>query len=1034
MLGPPQIERDGQPVTPDRHKSVALLAYLAVSRHRHSRDELATLFWPDFNQTSARASLRRTLAALKKDIGDAWLEVDRDLIGLLPDTDLRVDVDDFRRYLAECKTHGHAPTAVCQACLSPLSEAVNLARGDFMAGFSLSDSPAFEDWQVFQAEDLRRVLSSALARLADAHSTQREFEAAIAHARRRLTLDVLDEEAHRVLMQLYAWNGQVTHAVGQYRACREFLDKELGVPPDEATTRLYEDIKSNRLPPVPDRYLPVPLAGSVSGRHNLPVQLTPFIGREDELAQIEQLLAPPTGRLISLVGPGGIGKTRLAVQSAAQHLATFRHGVYFVALAPLSSPEYLVAALADALQFSFYGAIEPKTQLISFLREKELLLVLDNFEHLIADVPLLAEILQNAPLVKMIVTSRERLNLRGEWLLEVGGLSYPTRNRVDEGRHYSALELFISCARRRDSTFTYSAADLPYITRICQLVGGMPLAIELAASWVRVLPLKDIVREVRIDTGILMTSEHNVPARHRSLLTVFDHSWNLLDEAEQAALLGLAVFRGSFQREIAAQVAGASTELLSSLVDKSLLRRTAAGRFELHQLLRQYLAKKLTEQPALEQAALENFCRHYADFLHQREKYLRAGRQKEIMAEIGEEIDNVRAAWQWSIDRANWDLVARGSEALFFFYDLRSLVQEGVELFAAAAARLTESAQAGQAIDHRLLGCLLARQARLLHRQGRLDQARALYQQSLDLHTRLGARRDSAFARTYLGDLNWMTGDYDTAYQLLRDSVEICTLNGDGYLLGRTLNSLGIVASIRGDYTAAGELYRNSLAIQREIGDRIGQSLVLNNLGGIAFLRREYERAKFLYEESLTIQTEIDDRRGEAMVLTNLADVALASGNKLDAKWFLQWSLTIRKETGDLVGSVYTLNSLGETTSALCQPAEAMTYYLEALAAARETQAAPLTLSVLVSIAAFWQRQGQAEQALELLAFVLNNPVTEQEYKDRASQLLAQIEPELDPQIVAAAHERGLARRLEEVCEEIWIREKRSPRSMLDKS
>ena len=874
LLGPPRIERDGLPVTLERRKSIALLVYLAIARRRHSRDELAALFWPDFSQTSARASLRRTLAALKKDIGEEWLEVDRDLIGLMPDADLRTDIDDLQRYLADCRAHGHPSTDVCLGCLMPLSEAVNLSRGDFLTGFSLPDSPAFEEWQMFQAEDFRRLVSGALARLVDGHSAQREFEAAITYARRWLMLDVFNEEAQRVLMKLYVWNGQVTHALGQYRACCDILDKEMGLPPEEATTGLYEDIKSNRLPAPPDRYLPAPLAASASGRHNLPVQLTPFIGREGELTQIEQLLALPAGRLITLVGPGGIGKTRLAIQSAAQHMAAFRNGVYFVALAPLRSPEHLVPALADALQFTFYGANEPRTQLISFLREKELLLVLDNFEHLTDGAPLLVEILQNAPRVKLLVTSRERLSVQGEWLLEICGLDYPATARQNGSAHYSALRLFISCARRHDITLVFSDADLPHIARICQLVEGMPLAIELAAAWVRTLSLKEIAREVRRDTGFLVTNEHNVPTRHRNLRTVFDHSWNLLAEDERGAVLGLAIFRRGFQREIAEQVAGASIELLSTLVDKSFLRRTATGRFELHELLRQYLIKKLEENPARELAVRNNFCRYYADFLSQREKYWRAGRQPEILADISDEIDNIRAAWQWSIDQAYWNLIEQYVESLFFFYDLRGLVQEGADSFAAAAARLADSARAGHAIDERLLGSLLARQARLLHRLGRLDQARPLYQQSLDLHTRLGARRESAFARTYLGDLCWMTGEYELAYHLLSESVEICTGSGDGYLLARTLNSLGIVASIRGDYDSAEELYRNSLTIQREIGDHIGQSLVLNNLGGIAFLRRNYERAKYLYEESLTIQTKIDDRRGAAMVLTNLADVA----------------------------------------------------------------------------------------------------------------------------------------------------------------
>ena len=1029
LFGPPRIKRDGVSIVPDRRKSMALFAYLALSDHRRSRDELAAMFWPEFDRTSARASLRRTLAALKKDIGEEWLEADRELIGLVPEVDLHSDVEDFHRSLAVCKTHGHPPGEVCQGCLAPLNEAVRLYHGDFMAGFSLPDTPDFEEWQLSQAEELRRLMSDALARLTDGHSAQREFELAIAHARQWLTLDALNEEAHRVLMRLYVWNGQVAHALGQYRACGDILDKELGLPPDEATTRLYDDIKAGRLPPPPDRYLPVPLTEHASGRHNLPVHLTPFIGRESELAQIEQLLLPPANRLITLVGPGGIGKTRLAIQAAAQQLAAFRHGVYFVALTPLDLPAYLVAALADALRFSFYGATDPKTQLINFLREKELLLVLDSFEHLTAGAPLLADILQNAPRVKMIVTSRERLNVQGEWLLEVNGLACPSSAHLAQSAQYSAVRLFISCARRRDSTFIYSESDLSVIARICRLVGGLPLGIELAAAWVRVLPLKDILREVQIDTGFLVTNEHNVPARHRSLLSVFDHSWNLLDRAEQSALESLSIFRGGFQREVAEHVTGATTGLISSLVDKSLLRRAAAGRFEVHELLRQYLIKKLERRPAHQRDLRARFCQYYAGFLRQREKYLRAGRQKEILAELGTEIDNLRAAWHWSIELERWDLLEHYVESLFFFYDLRSLVQEGADAFAAAIEPLAAAAPEERAMTDRLLGTIVARQARLIHRLGRLDQARALYHQSLDLHSRAGARRDSAFALTYLGDLCWMTGEVDRAYQLLSESIQVCTASGDGYLLARTLNSLGIVASIRGDFALAEELYRNSLAIQREIGDRIGQALVLNNLGGIAFLRRDYDRAKHLYEESLTLQTEIDDRRGAAMVLTNLADAALAAGDKADAKRLLKWSLDIRKDIGDLVGSVYTLNSLGETTSLLNQPAEAIASYLEALAAATETKAAPLILSVLVGIAGYWHRQGQPEDALEVLAFVLGQPATEQEFRTRAGQLRLQIEPELPPAAAAAAQARGRARQLDEMCEAVWIREKRTPHS-----
>ncbi|HJW84241.1 MAG TPA: tetratricopeptide repeat protein, partial [Anaerolineae bacterium] len=751
-------------------------------------------------------------------------------------------------------------------------------------------------------------------------------------------------------------------------------------------------------------------------------QLTPFIGRDAELAELSRLLDNPACRLVSLVGPGGIGKTRLAIQSAAQHLHAFRHGVFFASLAPLSAPDFVVSTLADTLKFSFHGALEPRLQMVNFLHEKEMLLVLDNFEHVTAAAPLVADILQNAPRVKTLVTSRERLNLHGEWMLEVPGLDFPSTLKSDGVARYSALRLFVDSAQRHDASFALSDADKPHVVRICQLVEGTPLAIELAAAWVRTLSPSDIAREIERDIDFLAGTQHNLPARHRSLRAVFDHSWSLLGAPERAALMALSVFRGGFRREAAGQVAQVSTSLLASLVDRSILRRNASGRYDLHDLLRQYALKKLEENPAQEQAVKEQYGQYYAEFLHHRERFLRAGRQKDILREVAEEIENVRATWQWAVDQAKWDVIQRCTESLFFFYDLRSLFQEGAEAFGLAAQRLEIIPNLGErASDQRVLANVLARQARCLQRSGHFDAARALYRRSLDIHERLGARQDRAFVLTYLGDIYRMMGEYDEARRLLHDGIEISTESGDGYLLSRALNILGIVSSQQGDYAMAEKLYRNSLAIQRDLNDHIGMSQVLNNLGGIAFLSGDYARARYLYEESLGIQAEINDLRGAAVSLANLGDVVQELGKLEEAKRIRQESLDIRREIGDRHGVAYDLHKLGETTAALGQWPEASDYYLQALQLSMEVKVIPVVLNTLVGMAVLWSNQGKSTQALTLLEFVLNHPATEREARDRAEPLRAELASRLEPEVMAEAQAlRGRTRQLEEIAEYVW--------------
>ena len=354
--------------------------------------------------------------------------------------------------------------------------------------------------------------------------------------------------------------------------------------------------------------------------------LTSFVGREQELARITRLLLDePDCRLLTLSGPGGVGKTRLALKISEQLPDRFADGVYFVSLVGVSGPEFLAPAIIDALHFSFSGGTDPKVQMLNHLRKKEMLLVLDNFEHLINpfSIPpemikatnLLLEILMATAGVKLLITSRERLNLQAEWLISLQGLSYPAGEPAPNEVRYEAMELFRQRARHTQSNFDLTT-EWSNVARICQLVAGLPLAIELAAAWVYQISCDEIAGELAKNLDLLTTSWPDLPVRHRSLKSVFEHSWQLLSAEEKAVMRSLSVFQGGFDRQAARAVARANLAHLSALVDKCMLHRTQTGRYELHELLRQFTTEKLHKSSVKIEQIRQRHCDYYIAFLH----------------------------------------------------------------------------------------------------------------------------------------------------------------------------------------------------------------------------------------------------------------------------------------------------------------------------------------------------------------------------------------------------------------------------------
>ena len=955
LFGSPQIKLNETPLKLNRHKATALLAYLAIHPERHSRNTLATLLWPNQDQTRARAALRRILVTLKKAGLEPWLEANRETIGLVSTTSLWIDVLQFRQHLADCLAASGDPDTVC---VPLLTDAVTLYRGDFMAGFTLRDSPDFDEWQRLQTENLRHDQTSALARLVRCYRNQGDYEAAIGFARRWLTLDPLYELAHRQLMELYIWNGQRSAALQQYQACLYLLEEELGVPPSEETIALHRRIQQGLEIEEVDKprmlSLPSDSASQTPTLHNFPTQPTPFLGRRPELTEIAQRLNNADCRLLTLLGPGGIGKTRLAIQAAREQAANFPHGLYFVSLASVSSVDFLPSTLADALNLPLDGQEDIAPQLFNYLRHKQLLLVLDNFEHLVRKVGLVAELLSEAPHIKVLVTSRERLNLQGEWTVDIKGMHYPTSTDVDSVEGYGAVALFLHRAYRVHSSFALTEADKPHIVRICQLMTGVPLAIELAASWIRLLSCAEIAAEIeqmyqhQDNLDFLSTTLHDVPQRHQNLRSVFDHSWQLLSVEEKRVLRKLSVFQGGCQRDAIERVIEANLALISALVDKSLLTRSASGRYEMHVMLRQFVAEKLHQNQAEAEATQDRHCTYYTSFLHQRETELRGTAQKEILAEIAVEIENIRAAWRWAIIHGKTREIEQALESLSYFYAMYSWFQEGVETFGRAAATLKKRAQQDVADGEqlsRLQGQILAQLGWFFLRQGFYDQARDLLQESIDIFQRLNEQEQIATPRHFLGILANQVGELAEARAQLQASLEIYRKNNNPWGMAWTLSNLAYTSATDEDeFFEATKLIQESLAIYKAIGNKQGIAIALNNLGYILYRQGDYSTAKQLITESLSLRREIGFPRGIA------------------------------------VG----LNNLGHVTAALKEYDICKSCYYEALQLATTIEAVPLTLGALGGLAIPYHSQGKIERALTLLNLVLQHPASTKETKERA--------------------------------------------------
>jgi len=976
FFGGCEISLSDEPVHLETAKTRALLIYLASNPTPQPRHRLMGLLWAELPEANARRNLRRALWNLRRRLSSPALPQpilsDRETVCFNREISYWLDVQAFE---SACLRPGTAPSVPAPSQhLEGAHQAAALYAGEFLEGFRVGGAVGFGEWAIAERERLRVIALRAFRHLVTSYAAQNEIEPALHYARRLLALEPWLEEAHCWIMQLLMRSGRRSEALAQYETCRRVLGEELGVEPAQETQELRESIRTG------DFEIPT---------SNLPAHTTRFVGRARELGEISELLADADCRLLTVTGLGGAGKSRLAREVAAQHVAAFAQGVHYIDLGTLSSPDRLAPALAQSLSIPLIGMADPKAALTAYLREKRILVVMDGFDHLLEEAPILTEILQAARGVKILVTSRERLNLRGEWLYPLAGLAYTQDGDAVDAESCDAVQLLLQTARRIRLGFRAKDGEHHHLVRICSLVAGLPLAIELAAAWVQVLSLEQIADQIAHQQGFLTSSARDRPERHRSVQAVFDQSWRLLSDEEREAFQRLSVFHGSFRFQEAGQVSGASLHVLSALVDKSLLQRYPSGRFQLHELLRQYAYQQLEQTPGRVEATRDRHCRAYAVLLAGYEQTSKDAPDIPTLRIIQEDLDNVLDAWHWAIEGQNFAAIEAMRAGLADCYQLTTSFRDGEALFREA---LEELGWMDRGEEEGQLPCKLrSSRATFSVYLGRLAEARTDLEHCLAVFDRHGVREEMAHCRFFLGEIARFAGETALAGDFFELSLSGYRQTGNRSAAGFCLNGLGLVSAALGELSQARAYMQDSLGMFRETDHEMGQAISNINLADLLIKLGDRLAAKQALDEGYALCRKLGHRWGMAICLRHLGDIAETEARTQDARRTYQKSLDILQDIGQRQASVGCLIKLGQVCTDLGEYLEARQYLSEALSITRDLDDQAQMVEALAALSFLLAKAGDRERALEVAVLLERRPVSVPAVQERVSRLITEL-------------------------------------------
>lgn len=887
-----------------RRQARALLAFLAIFRQSsgHSREKIAGLFWGDVPDAQARHSLRTALLEIRQQLGEDWILSDRETIQLNPDVPLWVDALEFVHL---CSPH---------ATSTDLEAGVKLYRGELLPDF-------YDDWVLRERERYRNLYLDALLRLVQNMRSQSEYGRAIQFAHKVLAIDAANERAYQHLMFSYLAVGNRDGALKQYEACEVALRQELEVAPSPETNALGRWIRETHL----ESGAPEALIT------NLPIPLSSFIGRNRETSELKERLSRT--RLLTLTGAGGSGKTRLAIQVATDLVDAFKDGAWWVDLAALTDPELVVAAVAKTFGIRETSDRALAERLADLLRTKQLLLVLDNCEHLVGASSQLSEKLLSAcPHLRILATSREAFGIAGEMVYPVPTLALPQAQAlpsVEMLMQYEGVRLFVERARAVQADLSITAENAPKIVEICQRLDGIPLAIELAAARAKVLSVEQIAERLAGRLSLLTIGSRNAPPRQQTLRATIDWSYGLLSEEERTLFRRLAVFVGGWAYEAVEGVGQTepprvnSLDVLSRLVDKSLVLKAERGnttRYGMLETIREYALEKLQES-----GEADAVHKRRLDFLlgmaREADAQLTGAKQIQWLDRLEVELDNIRSALTWSLER---DQAAEGLElagSLWRYWLMHGHLSEGRQWLEAALTR-----------------------AGSLRRT--VSAARAL---------------DSA------GALAWLQADYSVARAQLEEARAICTAQADVGNLGYALTWLGMVLPDQGQVAEGRACAEQAGELFRETGDKWGFAHSLFVLGRSLRLSGDTQLARAYCENSVRLFRELGDRWGVALSVGQLGVIAEQEGDYAAARSLLSERLTLAREFGSRHLVAFALYYLGRAAYHCSAYDEAVARWKECLEVSRLIGQKDTTLSAIEGLGWIAGMNGQPKQAARLL-------------------------------------------------------------------
>jgi len=945
-LSSPEIVVGNEKVTEFvSRKALALVIYLAINPGSRSREELADLLWSDRSQERATGNLRVVLSDVRKKIGD-YLSIDRHSVAISASGDIWVDVHQLSDAI-ETKN---------------LDLAVSLYKGDFLESFYLRGASRFENWQVIEREKIRLELVDGLSETIYPLLKAGKSKGAIKYLKHLLSLEPLLESAHRQLMQAYFENGEVSLALRQFEICKQTLFEELSVTPAEETLNLYIYIKGQRISEK---------NGSTTS-HNLPNFTTPFIGQKEKTLELLEILSSSEVRHLSLVGPGGYGKSRLAIRLAKKCIDRFPDGVFWVPLQSLEKSFDLPTAIANAIGLIHQGDRDIKSKLLDYLGSRQTLLLLDNFEHLIEGGSLVSEILRNSQNVKVITTSRQKLNLKGETTYVVQGMDYPTHEEIDSGKvstkRYDAIQLFIKSASRSSPSFKPNKEELETITRICRSVDGMPLAIELAAGWVPVLSLSEIEGEINKGFAFLEGNLQDVEERHQSLHAVAEGSWRMFTDAEKAVFKKLSIFKGPFTRRAAQAITGAKISDLLSLSNKSFLQKDSEGLLRVHEWLRQFGENQLRRSKAQYSETLETFSHYYVTYLSESWWEAWSGECQHLRLEWR----NISRAFLTAARAGQFQLLKKGLVPCFFVSYIGEDFNNSANFFSQLVAEFDKRAFSEN--ERETYALCLVFYSYFLFMQNKIAQVADIQEKVDDLLRECDQGSEYAWARTFQA-LEVKILGWERRIENANQALKIFTELGDEYALAFTYNFLGAWC-FYGDTRK--EYCQRALAIARKHHGTRDIAWALVGLGYSNNACGDFEKATDNLTEARSHFTHIGYQYGIIDASEQLGMISRKQKNYAQAKEYYEQALRLCDRVGAKFRMCNYKEGLGAVAVAMGDYKLGRQLILEATELAIETEGDNLPIWITPpQVSLLLEYLGNPELAVIVIVASINQPLGE---------------------------------------------------------